>query len=135
MLTLKNIIPILSTIFILTFISGYAMYYLAKLFFDSIYLYTLSHYFFLVLTFITAVFFVQFLIFKVYLKNKIISTFLQGLTCAVIEVSLIFLITVPVFGIVPKSLLLHFLSVASVCFFIPFVYNAIKKLLNMPIES
>ena len=126
MLNLKNIISFLSTIIILTLISGCAVSIYTNWFYDPLYRDTLLNYFFIAFIFVTVVFLAQHLVFKIYFKNKIVSTFLQGLTCTFIEILLIFLVTLPVFGIEPRSLLLHFWCIASVCFFIPFLYNAIK---------
>lgn len=64
------------------------------------------------------------------------SLFLQGFICILINVLLLFIITLPLVGFIGiKGLFFHLTGVSIFCFCIPLTYNAFKKILDIPIDE
>ncbi|MEO6630353.1 MAG: hypothetical protein ABIN13_01485 [Mucilaginibacter sp.] len=129
---LKKIVAFIVLVLVLAALSAIDLYYSNNLFIDPLNKKGFTDVLVISFTIIPLTSIIYLILQK---KLKYWSYLQQGFTCILINLLLLFIITLPLVGFITgKDLLWHLMGVTIFCFSIPYAYNIIKKLLDMPID-
>ncbi len=125
----RTIIAFSSSIVVLSILSSLALFCYQQLYVELIYRTSYLSNFLLSLFCISISAFLYLRIVDIFFREKPLKLYKSGILCIFIEFSLVFLMTSWI-GIYFKGLLIHLFGISSFCFFIPYTYNKMGKLLS-----
>ena len=130
---IKKITTFILTVLVLATLSTIDLYYIQNSFTEVLYRKDLIDISGVPLIIIIPTSIIYLTLFK---RLKYLSLLQQGFICILINLSLLFIITLPTVGFIGvKILLWHLIGISIFCFCIPLTYSAFKKVLNIPIDE